>query len=76
MKRIVQAGVFKAKCLKIMEEVGTYQCDVVITKHNKPIAKLVPIEKTHLTLFGQMKGTLHIKGDLTKPIGEEWDACS
>lgn len=45
-----------------------------ITKRNKPIAKLVPLKKTP-PLFGKMKGTAHIKGDLIEPIGEEWDAC-
>lgn len=76
MNRFIQAGKFKAECLKIMVEVQSTKKGVTITKHNKPIAKLVPFEEKNLPLFGIMKGTMHIKGDLIQPIGEEWDACS
>lgn len=77
MKRTIQAGQFKAKCLKIMDEVEIKKLTVIITKRHKPIAQLVPIEKSkNQLLFGKMKGTVYIKGDLLQPIGEDWDACS
>jgi len=77
MKRTIQAGQFKAKCLKIMDEVEIKKLTVIITKRHKPIAQLVPIEKSkNQLLFGKMKGTVNIKGDLLQPIGEDWDACS
>jgi prevent-host-death family protein len=76
MKRMIQAGKFKAECLKIMDEVQATKQSIIITKRNKPVAKLIPIEgDDNAPLFGKMKGTAHIKGDLIQPIGEEWDAC-
>lgn len=76
MKRMIQAGKFKAECLKIMDDVQTKKYSIIITKRNKPIAKLVPLEEEKSPyLFGKMKDTAHIKGDLIQPIGEEWDAC-
>jgi|EndMetStandDraft_9_1072997.scaffolds.fasta_scaffold155581_1 prevent-host-death family protein len=75
MKRMIQAGKFKAECLKIMDEVQATKHSVVITKRNRLIAELIPIEKDKTTLFGKMKGTGRVKGDLTQPIGEDWDAC-
>lgn len=76
MKRTIQAGEFKAKCLKIMDEVQLKKRRVIITKRNKPIACLTPIEESgSLPLFGKMKGSAYIKGDLVQSIGEEWDAC-
>lgn len=75
MKRVIQAGKFKAECLKIMDDVQAKKYSIIITKRNKPIAKLVPLEEEDHSLFGKMKGTAHIKGDLIQPIGEEWDAC-
>lgn len=75
MKRVIQAGKFKAECLKIMDDVQTKKHSIIITKRNKPIAKLVPLEEETTSLFGKMKGTGHITGDLIQPIGEEWDAC-
>lgn len=76
MKRFIQAGKFKAECLKIMDDVQAKKYCIIITKRNKPIAKLVPLEEeNHPKLFGKMKDTAHIKGDLIQPIGEEWNAC-
>jgi prevent-host-death family protein len=75
MKRVIQAGKFKAECLKIMDDVQAKKYSIIITKRNKPIAKLVPIEENNSLLFGKMKGTAHIKDDLIQSIGEEWNAC-
>lgn len=72
MKRMIQAGKFKAECLKIMDEVQAKKYSIIITKRNKPIVKLVPLEEENKSLlFGKMKGTAHIKGDIIQPIGEE-----
>lgn len=73
MKESIQAGKFKAECLRIMEEVRATGKEVVITKHHIPIVRLCPIEKKDRSLFGKMRGTMHIKGDLIEPIGEAWD---
>lgn len=75
MKRVIQAGKFKAECLKIMSDVQAKRYTIIITKRKKPIAKLVPIEESNSLLFGKMKGTAHINDDLIQPIGEKWDAC-
>ena len=36
------AAEFKARCLRVMEEVKRYRTPVVITKKGVPVAKLVP----------------------------------
>jgi len=41
----IPAGEFKAKCLKIMDQVKNYHEEIIITKHGKPVAKLVPVEE-------------------------------
>ncbi len=76
MSEFMKAGKFKAECLKVMERVRRTRRRVVITKRNVPVAQMVPIEKKDEELYGKMKGTVHFKGDITKPIGEEWDADS
>ena len=76
MSEFMKAGRFKAECLKVMERVRRTRQRVVITKRNVPVAQMVPIEKKDEELYGKMKGTVHFKGDVTKPIGEEWDADS
>jgi prevent-host-death family protein len=76
MKKTIQASTFKAQCLRIMDEVKTKKRRVIITKRNEPIAEIIPIGNESFSPFGKMKGTIHIKGDIIQPIGEEWDADS
>jgi len=43
MKRTIKAGEFKARCLHLMDEVKESRESILITKHNVPVAKLVPV---------------------------------
>lgn len=74
MAEHIQAGKFKARCLKLMDKVYRTKKRIIITKRNKPIAQLVPIEEEKASLFGKMKGTVHILEDIIAPIDEVWDA--
>lgn len=72
--RIIKASEFKAKCLKIMDEVAATGETVVITKHGVPITELVPAKRRPDTLFGAMKGSVIYMGDIVSPIDVEWEA--
>ncbi len=73
----VNATEFKAKCLKLMDEVQKTHEPVVITKRGKPVAKLVPVEPEEpKSGFGCMAGTIKIVGDIISPIEDEnWEAA-
>ena len=68
------AGYFKAHCLAVMDEVQAKRETVVITKHGKPVAKLVPADKNTDDIYGFFKGKATITGDIVSPILslEEW----
>ena len=70
------AGEFKAKCLHVMDEVNKKHVSVVITKHGKPVARLVPVEENIKTFFGCLENTLTIEGDIIAPIDDAWEADS
>ena len=70
----IPAGEFKARCLRLMDEVQKTRRPVVITKRGKPVAKLVPAEEEIPSIFGRMKGTVTILGDIISPIEQEWNA--
>jgi prevent-host-death family protein len=74
MDKTIAAGEFKAKCLHLLDEVARQRAPLVITKRGKPVAKLVPIDDaTPLTLYGRMKGTARILGDIVGPLDDvEW----
>lgn len=69
----IPAARFKARCLSLLDRVGPD--GIVITKHGKPVAKLIPIAVDSATLIGSLKGKLTIKGDILS-TGLGWDAQS
>ncbi len=72
--KTIQAGDFKAKCLQIMDEVDEKHISFMITKHGRPVAKLVPVDMTKKSAFGCLKNTVSIQGDIIAPMDENWDA--
>lgn len=70
----IQAGVFKAKCLQLMDQVSEQHVSIIITKHGKPVAKLTPIEDTPVELFGCLKDTVAIKKDIIAPVDVTWES--
>ena len=72
MKQI-PAAKFKASGLALLDEVGPE--GIVITKHGKPVARLVPYDADSRSLSGALAGTLKITGDV-ESTGEAWDAES
>jgi len=66
--KTVNASLFKARCLKIMDEVRTGREPVLITKKGKPVAQLVPVDEPVHDVFGSLSGELEIAGDITSPV--------
>jgi prevent-host-death family protein len=74
----IPAGEFKAKCLKLMEQVARTRRAIVITKRGKPVAKLVPPDEPEprTPFFGYMAGIGEIRGDIVNEPHVEWSALS
>jgi prevent-host-death family protein len=72
MKQIAAAK-FKERCLALLDSVGPE--GLIITKHGKPVAKLIPIRSECAALIGAFKDKIRIKGDLLS-TGVRWDADS
>lgn len=73
MKKMA-AGSFKVHCLAVMDEVQAKRETVVITKHGKPVAKLVPANEATDDIYGFLAGKIAITGDIIAPAlsPEEW----
>ena len=65
------AAQFKEHCLQVLDELPAE--GVVITKRGKPVARLVPFERSGASLIGALKGRIRIHGDITT-TGVAWDA--
>lgn len=73
-EKTIPAGEFKAKCLSLMDEVERTGEPLVITKRGRPVARLVPEPQPCESLFGSMRGSAVIKGDIISPLDEPWEA--
>lgn len=73
--RKIPAGLFKSQCLGLMDEVQATCEPVIITKHGKPVAKLVPVDPDPDDIFGFLAGKGRIVGDVMSSIMpiEDWD---
>ena len=68
---------FKSHCLEIIDKLQNNQETIIITKRDKPIAKVEAImTKSNSSLFGILKNKAEIKGDILEPINEKWDATN
>lgn len=74
MQASIAAGDFKARCLKLLDAVAETREPLVITKHGKAVAKLVPMPPEQ-ELFGALAGSVLAEGDLIAPLDNDWDAC-
>lgn len=76
---VIGVTAFKAQCLALIEEVAKgKKRRVLLMKHNRPVAAIVPIEQETTDLWGAMRGTVTILPgtDLTAPTGGSWEAES
>ncbi len=73
--KTMSAANFKARCLKVMDEVQTTREVIIITKRGRPVAKLVPAGKPARKLFGALAGRVKIIGDIESPAvpPEDWE---
>ncbi len=71
--RTIKASEFKAKCLRLMDEVAESGEELVITKYGQPVSKLVPYERKEPKLaFGRNRENIQIIGDIVSPMPAEW----
>lgn len=66
----IPAARFKAECLALLDRVARRHEPIVVTKHGKPVAKVVPIEPE---VTPSLRGSLTFHGDILS-TGENWEA--
>ncbi len=71
--KTIGAAQFKERCLAILDEIGPE--GIVVTKHGKPVAKLIPIQTESADMIGSLKDEIKDKGDILS-TGATWNAES
>ncbi len=71
---VVSAADFKAQCLFLMDEVRDKGIEFVITKHNQPVARLVPmLDHVESKFIGRGGGMIAVAGDIVRPTAPDWE---
>lgn len=68
----ISATQFKARCLRLLDEVAESGETLVVTKRGRPVARVGPAEPAR-DLRGSVK-LLVSPEEFVKPLGIEWDA--
>ena len=72
--KTVPAAKFKARCRALMDQVHETGQSLVITKHGKPVVKLVPAERDRKSIWGDLAGVVKILGDIESTVPDNWEA--
>ena len=64
----------KAHCSALLAEVSSKLESIIVTKHGKPVAKIVPIEKSSEEMENPLENTVLYYGDIESPIDVDWEA--
>ena len=70
MKQI-GAAKFKEQCLALLDHLEPD--GLVVTKHGKPVARVIPYDSQGLELIGSLRHKIKINGDVFS-TGLDWDA--
>jgi prevent-host-death family protein len=68
-------GLFKAKCLALIDDVNQTKEPIIITKHGKPKVKIIPYDSEKDMVQKPLKGAATYIGDVVSPLDEAWDAA-
>ncbi|MGH8887865.1 MAG: type II toxin-antitoxin system Phd/YefM family antitoxin [Egibacteraceae bacterium] len=73
-EQVVMASKFKAHCLALLDQVARTKIAIVVTKHGKPVARLVPLDQPTAS---PTMGSVRLLADDDRAYfstGERWDA--
>jgi prevent-host-death family protein len=71
MKRMA-AGIFKARCLALMDEIQAKRETVIITKRGRPVVKLIPAGRDVDEIYHFLRGKGAVTGDIISPVIDDW----
>lgn len=64
---------FKSRCLELVDRVKEARAEYIVTRHGRPVAKLVPIDADEPSSpFGSMAGTVLAYDGPFDPVPGAW----
>ena len=64
---------FKARCLELVDHVKEARAEYVVTRHGRPVARLVPVDRAVPAAFlGSMRGSVLAYDAPFEPVPGTW----
>ena len=67
----IGAAKFKEQCLALLDSLTPE--GLIITKHGKPVARVIPFPRRPADLLGALAGKVKVRGNVMS-TGIDWDA--
>jgi prevent-host-death family protein len=71
--KTIGAAKFKEQCLALLDQLDAE--GLIVTKHGKPVARVIPYEQQWADLIGSLSHKIRIRGEIWG-TGVRWDAQS
>lgn len=68
--KTIGAAKFKEQCLALLDRLDVE--GLVVTKHGKPVARVIPYDQQCADLIGSLRDKIKVRGDLLA-TGVQWD---
>ena len=68
--KTIGAAKFKEQCLALLDSLDAE--GLIVTKHGKPVARVVPYDRQCADLIGSLRHKIEIRGDILT-TGVRWD---
>ncbi len=72
--KAVTATRFKAQCLRLREEVRRTRQPLLVTRHGRPVAEVLP-PASHGTAVNVLKGSVLYQEDLLSPVAQRGESA-
>ena len=69
----IGAEKFKEQCLALLDQLDAD--GLIITKHGKPVARVIPFDTQGVDLIGSLRHKIRIRGNVFS-TGLDWDASA
>ena len=66
----IGAAKFKEQCLALLDRLGPD--GLVVTKHGRPVARVLPFERRFEPLIGSLQHKIEVRGDIVS-TGVRWE---
>lgn len=75
MTNTISKSKLKAKMLEIFRELESSGSELIVTDHDKPVLKIIPIKRraTVSEVFGSLQGQVTYLEDINTPSVLEWE---